>query len=102
MKEGLSVKFNHKAPPKEIKTESDIKVGVRRKADGSSMYVRAGKVVSISENPETKRRIEEMRQAAVDYCVRQKEDARIAGLRIAEGGIKIHVGSKSGGSKLSL
>lgn len=96
MKEGLSVKFNHKAPPKEIKTESDIKVGVRRKSDGSSMFVRAGKVVSVSENPVTKKRLEEMRQAAVDYCVRLKEDARIGGLKVSPEGIKLHVGAKPG------
>lgn len=90
MQSGLSVKFNHKAPAKEIKTESDIKVGARRKADGGTMYVRAGKIVSESESPVTQKILAEMRQAAVEYCSRITEDARVAQIRMRPAGIVVH------------
>jgi len=93
MQSGLSVKFNHKAPAKEIKTESDIKVGVRKKSDGSTVQVRAGKIISRhwadgsrdSHGAEVK--LSQMRQAAVEYCSRVTEDARVAQLRMNPAGI---------------
>lgn len=96
MQSGLSVKFNHKAPPKEIKTESDIKVGVRRKSDGSTVQVRAGKIISRSwadgsrDSHGAEQKLNELKRAAVETCQRVTEDARVALMRVRPEGIKIH------------
>jgi len=96
MHEGLSVKFNHKAPPKEIKTESAIKVGVRKKTDGSTVHVRAGKIISRQwadgsrDSHGAERKLNEMRQAAVEACQKRTEDGRLALLRMRPEGVKIH------------
>jgi hypothetical protein len=96
MADKLSVKFNHKAPPKEVKTESDIKVGVRKKTDGSTIHVRAGKILSrhyadgSRDSHGAERKLNELKQAAVEACVRRTEDARVAKMRIRPEGITIH------------
>jgi len=75
MQSGLSIKFNHKAK-KEIKSEDGIKVGVRRRADGSLMYVRAGKVVGESQEPNSKFILNELRQAAAEAVAKQNKVAQ--------------------------
>lgn len=77
MKDSLSIKFNHKAPKKEIKTENDIKVGVRRRSDGSSMFVRAGKIVRVEttrKKPEDT--LNEYRQAAAEATAKKHQLAK--------------------------
>ena len=76
MKGGLQIKFNHKAK-KEIKTENDIKVGVRKRADGSLMYVRGGKIVG--ESKQAKRQeavLNEYRAAATEATARKNQLSR--------------------------
>jgi hypothetical protein len=63
MKGGLHIKFNHKAK-KEVKTESDIKVGVRTEADGSKIHVRGGKIISRMQTKGEKEVLNEYRKAA--------------------------------------
>ncbi|MGH9722141.1 MAG: hypothetical protein ACRD8O_18180 [Bryobacteraceae bacterium] len=65
MKEGLSIKFNHKAP-KEIKTEDDLKVGVRTEADGSRIHVRGGKIINRQQTHGEKQILNEYRKAATE------------------------------------
>lgn len=71
MKDGLSIKFNHKAPKevKEIKTEADIKVGARSDGFGGTMFVRGGKVISHTKAREEK--LNEFRQAAGEASARK-------------------------------
>src|SRR5438045_3030519 len=96
MTEKLSIKFNHKAPPKEVKTESDIKMGVRKKSDGSTIHVRAGKIMGRSwadgsrDSHGAERKLNELKQAADEACRKRTEDARLAQLRIRPEGITIH------------
>lgn len=75
MKGGLQIKFNHKAQ-KEIKTEADIKVGVRKRADGSVMYVRAGKVVGGEQRRKPEETLNEYRQAAAEATAKKNQLAQ--------------------------
>lgn len=71
MKDGLAIKFNHRAK-KEVKTEDSIKVGVRRRADGSSMFVRGGKIVGVREAwKDHKHTLNDYRQAASDAAAKK-------------------------------
>lgn len=65
MQEGLSIKFNHKAP-KEIKTEADLKVGQRTESDGSKIHVRGGKIISRQQTHGEKQLLNEYRKAATE------------------------------------
>lgn len=75
MQSGLSIKFNHKST-KEIKSEDGIKVGVRKRADGSLMHVRAGKVVGESQVPKAEMILNELRQAAAEAVAKQNKVAQ--------------------------
>ena len=90
MKEGLAIKFNHKAPKKEIKTENDIRTGQRRDDDGSMISVRGGKVISGGHKPILSKIQQDMRQQAGEVTARLQEDVRVALLRSRTEGIKIH------------
>ena len=71
MKDGLAIKFNHRSK-KEVKSEDGIKVGVRRRADGSSMFVRGGKIVGVREGwREQKHTLNDYRQAAADAAAKK-------------------------------
>lgn len=76
MKDGLSIKFNHRAPKgvKEIKTEADIKVGARSDGFGGTMFVRAGKIVSHTKVQEAK--LNEFRQAAGEASAKKAKVSR--------------------------
>lgn len=76
MKDGLSIKFNHKAPKeaKEIKTEADIKVGARSDGFGGTMFVRAGKVISHTKAQAEK--LNEFRHAAGEASARKAKVSR--------------------------
>jgi hypothetical protein len=65
MKEGLSIRFNHKAP-KQIKTEEDIRVGVRTESDGAKIHVRGGKIISRLQVHGEKQILNAYRQAATE------------------------------------
>jgi hypothetical protein len=73
MKEGLSIKFNHKSK-KEIKTEDDIKVGTRTDRYGNKMMVRAGKI--ISHTTHQKEKLNEFRQAAGEAAAKKAVASR--------------------------
>lgn len=78
MKGGLHIKFNHKAK-REIKTEGDIKVGVRTEADGSRIHVRGGKIIHRTLASGQKQILNEYRQAATEVTeakARQNQAAR--------------------------
>jgi hypothetical protein len=81
----LSVQFNHKA--KVIKTEDDIKVGMRTEADGSRIAVRAGKIINRWAHPETQQRkngvpntpekkLNEFRMASAEAVAKKQRAAR--------------------------
>ena len=75
----LSNHFNHKA-----KTEGDFKIGVRKKTDGSTVHVRAGKILSRiwadgsrdTDGAEVKQ--SKLKQQAVAEKERLREQARAA------------------------
>jgi hypothetical protein len=68
MKDGLSIKFNHKAP-KEIKTEGDIKAGERPDGYGGIMRVRGGKIIGHTKAHTEK--LNEFRHAAGEASARK-------------------------------
>lgn len=73
MQSGLSIKFNHKAK-KEVMSEDGLKVGVRRRSDGSLMHVRGGKIVGESQQPKAETTIlNELRQAAAEAVAKQNK-----------------------------
>lgn len=80
MKDGLSIKFNHRAPKgvKEIKTEADIKVGARSDGYGGTMYVRAGKIVSHSPAKIQAQKLNEFRQAAGEVAAKSARKAQVS------------------------
>lgn len=73
----LAVHFNKKA--KVIKTENDIKVGMRTESDGTKIAVRGGKVISRYQQPKQEskgmdgtpttpqQKLNQFRQAATEY-----------------------------------
>lgn len=73
MKEGLSIKFNHKSK-KEVKTEEGIKVGTRRDSQGNTLFVRGGKI--ISEAKHDKQKLNEFRSAAAEATAKQNKAAQ--------------------------
>ena len=75
MQSGLSIKFNHKAI-KEIKTEDDLKVGKRKRADGSLMWVRGGKVVGETPASMNEVILNELRHAATEAVAKQNKVAQ--------------------------
>ena len=80
----LSSAFNIRAPRYLPKTETEIRVGVRKESDGSTVHVRAGKVISRmwadgsrdSHGAEVKQRA--LQQRAVQEKDRRLEVARMA------------------------
>lgn len=74
MKEGLSIKFNHKSKKEEVKTEEGIKVGTRRDRWGNTLFVRGGKI--ISETKHDKQRLNEFRSAAAEATAKQNKAAQ--------------------------
>jgi len=74
MKEGLSIKFNHKSKKEQPQTEDGIKVGTRRDRWGNTLHVRGGKI--ISETKHDKQKLNEFRTAAAEATAKQNQAAR--------------------------
>ncbi|MDI1228588.1 MAG: hypothetical protein PSY14_12985 [bacterium] len=74
MKEGLSIKFNHKSKKEAPKTEDGIKVGTRRDHLGNTLFVRGGKI--ISETKHDKEKLNEFRSAAAEATAKQNKAAQ--------------------------
>ena len=80
----LTSAFNIRAPKFQPKTETEIRVGVRKESDGSTVHVRAGKVISRmwadgsrdSHGAEVK--LKDLQQRAVQERERRLEVARMA------------------------
>lgn len=83
----LAVQFNKKS--KVIKTENDIKVGMRTESDGTKIAVRGGKVISRYQQPKAetkgidglpatpKQKLNQFRQAASEAVARKHKAARV-------------------------